>query len=109
MSFAGTTRRFLPPCRDWDSSGLDQYLTGAELIARATDIQSMILRNGEYWFEPRSFEVTAITFPQPDRAVVETSESWYEWITVGGQTREREWLAPERYDMEWIDGRWYIA
>jgi hypothetical protein len=47
--------------------------------------------------------------PQPGRAGVETLVTWYEWVRIGGQTLEREWIAPQRYELEWVDGTWYIA
>src|SRR5687767_12888676 len=92
--------------RDWDLSGLDQYLTGPELIERATDIQNMIFQGGEFWFEPRSFQVSSVTFPDLGRATVETIETWYEWVRMGTQTLDREWVAPQRYELEFVDGAW---
>lgn len=95
--------------RDWDLNGLGEYLTGDELIQRATDIQNMIFRGNEIWFEQRSFEVTAIDFPEPNRASMDTVETWYEWVNIGGEAAEREWVGPESYELQSIDGRWYIS
>src|SRR5947207_2006541 len=68
--------------RDWDLNGLGEYLTGDELVQRATDIQQMIFAGNEIWFEQRSIDVTTIDFPEPNRATVETIETWYEWVNI---------------------------
>lgn len=94
---------------NWDLSGLEEYLVGPELEARRLDIARVIEAGAEVWAEQVSFEVTSVTFPEPDRAVVETIEGWYEWISRGEAAVEREWTVPERYELWLVDGRWYIA
>lgn len=93
----------------WDASGLGEYLTDGELNRRLGDIGELIAAGGELWFELKDFQVLSVTLPGPDRATVDTIETWYEWAAIRGTTVERQWTAPERYELRLINGRWYIS
>lgn len=95
--------------RDWDTSGLGEYLTGAELAERSLEIQRIVTEGADVWSELRDFVPLTITYPSPERAVADTIETWYEWVSLRGTVLERTWTAPERYELWNIGDRWYIA
>jgi hypothetical protein len=100
---------FAQAYQTWDVSGLDQYLTGEQLQRRLEEVARARHARGRVYAVLEEFEVLSVTFPEPNVAMVETSETWWaNRLSSNVDVTDRS-RSTQSYELWRIDGRWYIA